>query len=126
MIGENPTSPSRPRVLLVEDDPASANAMRLLLEHYGFDVCHAQTLCQARQLLGSQPVYVFLDLMLPDGDGAALLEDVRRSGLKTCVAIITGTSDPEHLRRVKRLAPDMILHKPVDFFQLLEKIKRPA
>jgi DNA-binding response OmpR family regulator len=113
-------------VLLVEDDPASANAMRLLLGHYGFDVSHAATARQALELLSSQPVYVFLDLMLPDGDGACVLEEVRRAGLKCRVAIITGTTDPEHLRRVKRLSPDMILHKPVDFFQLLDKIKRPA
>jgi DNA-binding response OmpR family regulator len=115
----------RPKVLVVEDDQASARAMRLLLEHYGFDVSLVTTTREAMELLPSNPVYVFLDLMLPDGDGARVLEELRRLGSPTKVAVITGTTDPDLLRRVKRLAPDMLLQKPLDFFQLLEKIRPP-
>jgi len=113
----------KPKVLIVEDDQASARAMCLLLEHYGFSPTHVSTTGEAMKLLASHPVYIFLDLMLPDGDGSRVLEEVRRASSPSKVAVITGTTDPEQLRRVECLAPDMFLQKPLDFFQLLEKIK---
>jgi DNA-binding response OmpR family regulator len=116
-------SATKPRVLVVEDDPASADAMRLLLRHYGYEVSHAGTVASAKQQLASDLAYVFLDLMLPDGDGAAVLEELRRVGLSSKVAVITGTTDADQLRRIKSLAPDLMFKKPLDFFQLLEKIK---
>jgi DNA-binding response OmpR family regulator len=113
----------KPKVLIVEDDQASARAMCLLLEHYGFSPTHVSTTGEAMKFLASHPFYIFLDLMLPDGDGSRVLEEVRRASSPSKVAVITGTTDPDQLRRVKRLAPDMFLQKPLDFFQLLEKIK---
>jgi DNA-binding response OmpR family regulator len=110
-------------VLVVEDDQATYAAMRSLLEHYGFSARHASTASEAMALLGTNPQYVLLDLMLPDGDGSKILEHIRIRQLPIKVAVITGISDPERLRKVQRLGPDAILTKPLDLIALLEKIK---
>lgn len=110
-------------VLIVEDDLPTYQAMRALLEHYGFVPAHASTTSDALELLSSNPRYVFLDLMLPDGDGARVLEHIRLKNLPIEVAVITGTSDPERIRKVERLKPELLLRKPLDFLALLERIK---
>ena len=38
-----------------------------------------------------EPCFLILDLMLPDGDGVAVLEGVRQRGLRTLVAVCTGS-----------------------------------
>lgn len=110
-------------VLVVEDDKPTYDAMRKLLEHYGFASIHASTAAQAMAMLPANPHYVLLDLMLPDGDGTKILEHIRIKQLPIKVAVITGINDPDRLRRVERLGPDAILTKPVDLIALLEKIK---
>lgn len=113
-------------VLIVEDDEATYNAMRALLEHYGFQTAHASTTARAIALLSDKPRYVFLDLMLPDGDGESVLEHIRTANLPIDVAVITGTSDMQRIRRVEKLKPEMLLRKPLDFLTLLERIKPGA
>src|SRR5262245_54904406 len=107
--------PDRTRVLVVEDDLPTFQAMRALLEHYGFEVSHAMTTADALAGLAANPKYVFLDLMLPDGDGTRVLEHIRLKQLPITVAVITGTTDPDRIRRAEILKPELLLRKPFDF-----------
>ncbi len=69
------------RVLLVEDHPPLAEAVRDALRRAGFAVDHAATAAQARDLVElSDPALVLLDLGLPDGDGLRLLPVLRQGG----------------------------------------------
>lgn len=57
-------------VLLVEDDLISAKFFRRVLESQGYQVYRAQDCKTARSLAMEQPFsLIFVDLMLPDGDG---------------------------------------------------------
>ena len=47
---------------------------------------------------------------------------MRERGLKSRVVVITGVGNADHLDRVHLLKPDALLKKPVDFFQILEKL----
>jgi len=64
--------------------------------------------------------------MLPDGDGARVLEAVRKSRLASRVVVLTGVGDADHLDRVRGLNPEALLNKPVDFKQILEKLAKVA
>jgi DNA-binding response OmpR family regulator len=114
------------RVLVVEDDSPTAHAMELLLRHHGYDVLMANSVEAALGHVASEPHCVLLDLMLPDGDGMRVLEAVREKGLKSRVVVITGVGDSDYLARVHLLRPDALLRKPVDFFQILEKLSGVA
>lgn len=113
--GERP----RPRVLVVEDDAATSRAMRLLLQHHGYDVQVCSTIAESMNYLGADPDYVLLDLMLPDGDGARVLEHIRHNRLHSEVVVVTGVSEPAWHKRVQRLHPKKVLRKPVDVSQIL-------
>lgn len=120
-LGQSP-----PRVLVVEDDPSTADALRRLLQLHGYDVLLAETVRDALAHLAQHPQHILLDLMLPDGDGARVLEAVRRSGMSSRVLVITGVGDGDHLDRVRLLKPEALLRKPVDFVQILEKLSKVA
>lgn len=106
-------------VLVVEDDPATQRALRLLLASAGWEVLVAGTVADGVRLLTRGPTWVVLDLMLPDGDGATVLREIRTAGLPIRVVVTTGTSDREHLATVEALRPHRLLRKPIDLDDLL-------
>jgi DNA-binding response OmpR family regulator len=110
-------------VLVVEDDAGTRRAMKMLLNYYNYDVVMAGTVAEAMAEVQEQPDFILLDLMLPDGDGAAVLKRVRDENLHSRVTVVTGTNDPDRLRQIQNLHPEMLLHKPVDFNQILAQFK---
>lgn len=119
-----PSAPTWPRLLLVEDDPETARAMAQLLTHLGFDVNHAATVEEANHILMTRPNWVILDLALGHGgDGIDVLRKIRNESLPCHVAVTTGTIDPERLRAVNELGPDVIFHKPIPFDELSRRIR---
>jgi len=106
----------------VEDDPATSRALRLILGRKGWDVVVAKTLAEARTLLLPAPQGVVLDLMLPDGDGASLLAEIRDNGLPTRVVVTTGVNDPDRLAAVRALLPTAVLTKPITLPDLLRAL----
>jgi DNA-binding response OmpR family regulator len=105
-------------VLLVEDDPATLQALALLLRRRGWEVQVAATVAAALALVPTEPDWLVVDLMLPDGDGTRLVEQVRRLGRPTRVAVTTGSTDATRLRAVNALRPDLILIKPIQASEL--------
>ena len=113
-------------VLVVEDDPVTRLALARLLRSQGWAVTTAGTLAEAVRALDARPDRAIVDLLLPDGDGARLIEHVRAAGLPTRVTVTTGTDDPARLARVTRLRPDGLLAKPVDAAELLRQFAGEA
>jgi len=105
---------------------ASRVSLQMLLEHYDFDVTVAGTIGEAVEKLNSEPDYVLLDLILPDGDGTKVLQRIRSSNLSTRVAVMTASNDAERLERAKKLKPDMHFQKPLNFIELLAGLKQCA
>ena len=124
-----PITAAQNQVLIVEDDPAAGAALRTLLEHYEFEVTLAATLQEASRVLdrqGPPPGHVLLDLMLPDGDGLRLLQRIRAANLPTRVLVMSGSDDRERFERVKKLRPEALLRKPLNFLDVLQRLKRCA
>lgn len=79
----------------------------------------AATVAEALCKLNPAPDAIVLDLMLPDGDGLIVLQQVRRQHLPSRVAVTTGTSDELRLEAAEALHPDLVLRKPIDLAELL-------
>jgi two-component system OmpR family response regulator len=91
---------------VVEDDDASAQALRLILRRYGWQVEVASTISAANAYLDAHtPDVILLDLMLPDGEGASILRRVRERGLASKVTVTTASSDPTGSTASARSAP---------------------
>lgn len=90
-----PTDPGvgSPLILIVEDDPASQEILSTLLSSAGFtNLVRATNLRDGLDLFNSNDVdLVYLDVMLPDGDGLELTRKIREQS-ESFVPIILVTS----------------------------------
>ncbi|WP_246841741.1 sigma-54 dependent transcriptional regulator [Cellvibrio sp. PSBB023] len=105
-------------VLLVDDDKRFLDATAQLLGLLGHSVTTADSVAQARELIGrKQYTHMILDLILPDGSGLHLLEALpAQHTIK--ITLITG--HPSIKSIVKNLYGSNInyLIKPIDLQQL--------
>ena len=112
------------RILLIEDDPSTADFVRNGLGEHGFVVDHAANgrdgLFHATD--GSYDC-VILDRMLPGMDGMAVLGAMRAAGIETPVIVLSALSSAED--RIKGLegGSDDYLTKPFAFAELLARVR---
>lgn len=112
-------------VLLVEDEPAVANYLKMCLQHEGYIVHHFSTLADARAGLGTAFNLILLDLMLPDGTSDEFVPDLRRQFPKTPIFIVTGVApDDERLVRCLQLGASGYVGKTARIEELLRHINR--
>jgi len=107
------------KVLLVDDEPDFVAAAIEMVELHGHTVDTASRLEDARRILStSVPDVLLLDLMLPDGNGLELLEELRDSAVKRVVFI---TGHPGIKSLIKNLSGPSVsyLTKPIDSRELL-------
>jgi DNA-binding NtrC family response regulator len=113
-------------VLLVDDEPDFVAAAKEMLQLHGHTVESAERLESARRLLGGAvPDVLLLDLMLPDGNGLELLEELRASPVKRVVFI---TGHPGIKSLIKNLSGPSVsyLTKPIGSTELLRTVEADA
>jgi len=80
----------KPTVLIVEDEEGPRNALKVILRPF-YHLFAVGTYREALQLLREQPIDLMtLDLKLPDGQGFALLDDIKRERSDVEIVVITG------------------------------------
>ena len=112
------------RVLLVEDDAATAQSIELMLRAESF-ICDTTDLGEDGLEIGKLYDYdiIILDLMLPDIDGYEVLRRLRAARVKTPILILSGLNDLD--ARIKGLGfgADDFLTKPFDRRELIARIQ---
>jgi len=101
-------------MLLIEDDTTIARELSLRWQQRGWQVQSAGTLAAARAALAVPGVFdlVLLDLGLPDGDGMALLAELRRADPLTPVLVLTARDQVADRVAGLRQGADDFLVKP--------------
>jgi two-component system copper resistance phosphate regulon response regulator CusR len=113
-----------PRVLVVEDEPTVARALRGGLEAEGYAVTVAQTGEDGFFLASTHPFEVIvLDRMLPGRDGLEVLSALRRKGLLTPVLLVTARDAVEDRVAGLDSGADDYLIKPFAFTELLARLR---
>jgi two-component system response regulator HydG len=108
------------RVLLVDDEAEFTAPALEVLRGAGHEVDRAETLQAARDLLrANRPQVLLLDLMLPDGNGLELLEELGSGNLQRVVLI---TGHPGIKALISDLSGPSVSYatKPIDVPHLLE------
>ncbi len=116
-----PTAPNgKQRILIVEDDPVVARAFRRQLEHEGYQLMHAASVAEAKQIVSSEvPISaVVLDMMLPDGSGYDVLEGLQKPWPPRQVPVVVLSATERDLRAEN--SPTLVdwLVKPFDMARL--------
>jgi DNA-binding response OmpR family regulator len=110
-------------ILIVEDTPEIAEALRRHLERRGYATLLATRAAQALPLACSEhPDLVVLDLGLPDRDGYSVLEQLREQRNDVPVLILSARQEEADKVKGFRLGADDYVTKPFGALELLERI----
>src|ERR671921_159344 len=82
--------PSKPRALVIDDEPDIRELLGITLERMNLDVTTADTIGSAtRELRAGAFDLCLTDMKLPDGDGLDIVEWIQTHKPQTPVAVIT-------------------------------------
>jgi DNA-binding response OmpR family regulator len=113
------------KILLVDDNLAGAQTMRLLLEMEGFEVVVAPTGEAAIKAYPElRPSIVLLDIGLPDIDGCEVARRLGEmtNGIKPRFVAVSGWADEMTRARAQECGIEHYLSKPLRFEDLEELI----
>jgi CheY-like chemotaxis protein len=117
----------RHKILIIEDDRATADVLSFRLAQQGFDTVLAARGKQGLAMASSEcPALIVLDLRLPDMDGFTLCERLVDSP-DTCgipVIILSGMERPDIVRRSRAAGCHFFVRKPYDPNALLALIRQ--
>jgi two-component system cell cycle response regulator CtrA len=112
------------RVLLIEDDSATAQSIELMLKSESFNV-YATDLGEEGIDLGKLYDYdiILLDLNLPDMSGFEVLRKLRVSKVKTPVLILSGLAEIEDKVKGLGFGADDYMTKPFNKDELVARVQ---
>jgi len=114
-----------PKILVVDDDEATRDTLRLILENSGFQVLSAGNVNEALKLIGSQTFDVLLsDLHMPQpGDGLTVVSAMRHVNPKAITLILSSYPAMKEAAEAILLQADDILVKPLGVDLLVKTIR---
>lgn len=114
------------KVILVDDDAAVRNSLRLLLNARGYSVelyAGGEAVLESTLAGGSQTCLI-ADYLMPDIDGLSLLENLRNRGWLGPALLISGHFDATLERRALAVGYFQVFEKPLDHERLLDAVAR--
>ncbi len=113
------------RSLIADDDPLSAECLRAVLERWGHDVRVAGDARTAEVLTQVwRPDVVLLELVLPDGDGVALIPRLRAGDEPPQIVIVSSHATVRVTVDALAAGAASVLEKPVDVELLQDVLAR--
>ena len=112
-----------PTVLVVDDEPQIVRGLKVILRGAGYAVESASTKQEALAALSARPPdALVLDLVLPDGQGVEVCEDVRRWSRLPIVVLSAIGDEREKVRALDAGADDYVT-KPFGTEELLARLR---
>ena len=110
----------KPGVLVVDDEPAIAEGLRLILEREGYAVETALSTAEAAvRMDGLDLAVALVDLVLPDGDGIGLLRLLKSRNADIEVIIMTGHGSISKAAEAIKEGAFYFVTKPFDSAEML-------
>jgi len=113
-------------VLLVEDEPSVRDLLQRSLSENGYKVLVARTLQEAREVFKKKKGtldMVLSDVVLPDGTGVELAEELRVQAPELPILLSSGYTDRKSQWSLIKEKGFLFLQKPYSLSDLLRKIK---
>jgi two-component system copper resistance phosphate regulon response regulator CusR len=112
------------KILLVEDEPKTAEYIKIGLKENGFEVdlaANGQT--ALRQVLSENYDLLITDIIMPGLDGRELVKEIRKNNQDIPVLMLTALGTTEEIVVGFETGADDYLVKPFEFKELLVRIK---
>ena len=111
------------QILVIEDEPAIRNVLKVLLEAECYRVIEADAALRAEiETRSHKPDLLLLDLGLPDGDGLALIRRVRAWSPVPIIVLSARTMEEQKIAALDGGADDYVT-KPFSAPELLARVR---
>jgi DNA-binding NarL/FixJ family response regulator len=116
----------RKRLLLIDDDPNLILLVKDYLEFRGYEVLTADNGKEALHLLSQNlPDMIICDIMMPEMDGYALIENVRQDQRTSWIPVLFLSARGQSQDRIKglNLGADVYMVKPFEPEELVAQVE---
>jgi len=111
------------RVLVVDDEPQIVRGLKVILTNAGYRVEEATTKREALDAVSVRPPdAIVLDLVLPDGDGIEVCQDIRRWS-QVPIVVLSAVGDERQKVRALDAGADDYVTKPFGSEELLARMR---
>ncbi|MFC1928921.1 response regulator [Chloroflexota bacterium] len=112
------------QILVVDDEPLVGELFKNSLNELGYQVTTTLSSIEALELLKNRHFdLIFLDLLIPELDGAELFRHIRQTDKRIPVAIITGYPDSDLMGKAMEHGPFTVLKKPFTSDDILNTVR---
>ena len=104
----------KPRILVIDDEAAIRDSLKMILEYEGYEVIQAATGEEGVKLVEREaPDLVFLDIKMPGMDGLEVLQKLRHLSESSPVVVISGHATINTAVEATRLGAFDFIEKPL-------------
>jgi len=116
--------PGKPRILVVEDEPAIRDGLADVLVYHGYRVdAVADGREGLKKALSGQYDLLLLDVMLPGRDGFSICDEVRKVDREQPIILLTAKTGDEDIVNGLALGADDYIGKPFGVAELVLRVK---
>lgn len=113
------------KILVIDDDESIRTYLDRFLSRKGYDVILADSGQMGLELFRREsPHAVVLDLIMPEVNGIAVLQQIRSLDEKIPVIALTGTRNPEMRQHAYACGVTQFVGKEFSMYVLLDALKR--
>ncbi len=114
----------KPRILVVDDDSAIRDSLKMVLEYEGYEVMLAATGDEGVKLVEREaPDLVFLDIKMPGMDGLEVLQKLEHMVETTPIVVISGHADMATAVKAIKLGAFDFIGKPLEQDRILVTVR---
>ncbi len=111
------------KVLIIDDEEQIRSTMKSALERRSHECVTAENIAQGKDFLKAGFDIIFLDIMLPDGNGVQLLSDIIAENPNQLVVMISGHADITTAINALKIGAYDFIEKPLSLDRVLITIE---